>query len=145
MHALDRLILVRPMRRSWVLALAIASIAHYSSISADENPGTDLVRRYHREASELAKRDLALKMIDTGVLKLYATTSIEVAKIFGSDWDPDVDAGESQSYGIVSFAKQPKADESEAIQVPFVGWYMVIYYNTKDHVVIDWKFSNVHK
>ena len=91
-------------RASRFLLLALACIIASLTVAAGN---TDLIARYQRESSELAKRDLALKMIDSGVLKLYATTSKDAAKIFGADWTPDMDVGEYKSYGIVHFAKQP--------------------------------------
>jgi hypothetical protein len=140
------------MRRASRLLLPVATCVLVSlSVAAEHNPNSDLISRYQRENSELAKRDLALKMIDSGVLKLSATTSKDVAKIFGADWTPDIDVGEYKSYGIVHFAKQPTAPSPDPghdeppVAVPFVGWYLVIHYNTKDQVVFAWELSNVHK
>ena len=126
--------------------LALACIVMPPAFAADNDSSNDLINRYQRESSELAKRDLALKMIDAGVLKLSVTATKDVARIFGADWTPDVDVEEYKSYGIVHFAKQPTPPSSPSpAPVPFVGWYLVIHYNTKDNVVISWELSNVHK
>ena len=107
----------------------------------------DLIHRYQRETSEFAKRDLALKMIDTGVLRLHGTTRRDIARIFGSDWHMfSDDPGESRPYGIVHFARQLEAPKTgPPIQVPYIGWYMVVYFSPKTYVVVDWHLSNKHK
>lgn len=103
-----------------------------------------LITSYQHEKSELIKRNLALKMIDSGLLKLGETTAEEVAKIFGTDWSPDLKVAGPQSYGIVSFFRMPDGTPADA-QNPYHGWYMVVYYNTQDRKVFDWDLSNVHK
>jgi hypothetical protein len=137
------------MRRSFLLA-AMACIIMPPTVPA-EDATADLIIRYQRESSELAKRDLTLKMIDVGVLKLFKTTARDLEKIFGADWTPDMKVDQYGSVGFVLFAKQPKApspppgaDEPD-VQVPFVGWYLLVHYNTKDRAVFAWELSNVHK
>ena len=103
-----------------------------------------LVTGYQREKSELAKRDIALKMIDSGLLKLGETTEGEVAKIFGKDWTGDLKVAGAQSYGIIRFTSAPEGTSADA-QTPHYGWYMVVYYNTTDRKVFDWDLSNVSK
>jgi hypothetical protein len=103
-----------------------------------------LVIGYQREKSELAKRDIALKMIDSGLLKLGETTEAEVAKIFGKDWTGDLKVAGDQSYGIIRFSSAPESATADA-QAPRYGWYMVVYYNTTDRKVFDWDLSNVSK
>jgi hypothetical protein len=98
---------------------------------------------YQRETGELAKRDLALKIIDSGILKIGESTAEDVAKIFGKDWAPDLKVEKGESYGIISFAKQPP--ETPAGHVAGDGWYMVVYYSSTSKKVFDWDLSNVHK
>jgi len=134
---------MKPARFHRFILPALASIVISSALAAQQHAASDLIERYQHESSELVKRDLALKMIDAGVLKRSVTTTTDVAQIFGTDWTQDVDVEEYQSYGIVHFAKQPTGPSDG--QVPFVGWYLVIHYNTKDPVVVSWELSNVHK
>ena len=115
----------------------------YTSDVASQDIGERLTHRYHEAKSEVEKRDLALKLIDVGVLRKFKTTQSDVARIFGADWTPDFDVGEYESYGIVHFARQPKGPDN--VQVPYVGWCLVIHYNTKDKVVVSWSLSDDHK
>jgi hypothetical protein len=123
--------------RHFLLA-AVTCIILPGNLAAQKDSGADLIRCYQRETSEIAKRDLALKMIDAGVLKLRVSTIEDVARIFGSDWQVA-----DESYGVVYFAKQPTGSNDE--QVPFVGWYLVIHYDAKSQVIHAWELSNVHK
>jgi len=102
-----------------------------------------LVTSYQHETAELVKRDLALKIIDSGVLKIGESTAEDIARIFGKDWAPDLKVTGGESYGIISFAKQPP--ETPAGHVAGDGWYMVVYYNATSKKVFDWDLSNVHK
>jgi hypothetical protein len=135
----------RSLRRTrFFVLIPLTCIIVPLSLIAQKDSGADLVRRYHRETSELTKRDLALKMIDAGVLKLHTTTRKDIVEIFGSDWQMFADDPEDERpYGIVHFAKQPSGPDTE--QVPFVGWYLAIFFSPKSYVVVDWRLSNVHK
>ena len=137
--------MVWPQIKCCVLACAILSLLPALPAPAQDVPSKlGLATMYQREKSELIKRDLALKMIDSGLLKLYTTTAEDIAKIFGGDWMADVKVEKSQSYGIINFAKEPAGAAPDA-QKPYFGWYMVVYYNTGDRKVFDWDLSNVHK
>jgi hypothetical protein len=135
------------MRAFWRNSSAVllaATMVSSAIFAADPADSQDLIRRYKRETSELAKRDLTLKMIDTAVLKLHEATRKDIERIFGSDWQMFADDPEDvRPYGIVHFAKQPSGPDTE--QVPYVGWYLVVYYSPKSYVVVDWHISNVHK
>ena len=140
------------MRRSlqrtrFFVLISLTCIIVPSSLVAQIDSGADLIRRYHRETSELTKRDLALKMIDTGVLKLHTTTRKDIVEIFGSDWHMFADDPEdSRPYGIVFFAKQIETLEGDSpVQVPYIGWYLAVFFSQKTYVVVDWRLSNVHK
>src|SRR5262252_9286159 len=74
---------VRPVRASLIIALLC-----FAAIAATAGEREDLIIRYQKETSELAKRDLALKMIDSGAIRLFDTTVTEIAKVFGKDWQP---------------------------------------------------------
>ncbi len=116
------------------------------AMAQDEPPKVSklgLVISYQRETAELVKRDLALKIIDSGILTLYESTTEDLAKIFGKDWAPDIKTDKDESYGIISFAKRPP--EAPAGQVATTGWYMVVYYSAATKKVFDWDLSNVHK
>ena len=124
----------------FTMALAGASPAQ------DEAPKISklgLVTSYQRETSELAKRDVALKIIASGLLKIGESTADDIARIFGKDWAPDLKVSGGESYGIISFAKQPP--EMPAGHVAGSGWYMVVYYSSTSKKVFDWDLSNVHK
>ena len=129
-----------PWQNACVACLAATLVS--STLGADPDP-QDLIRRYRHETAELAKRDLALKMIDTGVLKFHVTTRKDIERIFGSDWrmfsdDPE----DARPYGLVQFAKQLDIPEGNTSQVPYVGWYLAIYFSHKNYVVVDWQLSN---
>lgn len=104
-------------------------------------PRLGLITSYQRETSELVKRDLALKIIDSGILKIHESTVDDIAKIFGRDWAPDLKVDSGECYGIVSFKQ---ARDSVPGHVAGSGWYMVIYYRSADRKVFDWDLSNVH-
>jgi hypothetical protein len=117
-------------------------------ISAD-----DLVAQYQKEKNALVKRDLALKMIDTGMLELHKSKADDLAAIFGPDWWPAGRADPDISRGFVFFAKQPFSKpcreqwekEIEPVQHALVGWYLFVHYGTKDHRVLSWWLSNLPK
>jgi len=129
-----------PFRLVILSALLLGSVA--PSSRAQQPPSKlGLVTSYQHEKLELTKRDIALKMIDSGLLKLGETTAEDVAKIFGKDWNPDLGADGQKTYGIIRFSNpEPSADPQ-----PYYGWYMVVYYGVKDRKVFDWDLSNVHK
>jgi hypothetical protein len=132
---------MRALWRNGCVALLAASLAS-PALGADPDP-QDLIRRYQHETSELAKRDLALKMIDTGVLKFHSTTRKDVERIFGSDWSMFADDPEdARPYGLVQFAKQFDIPEGNTSQIPYVGWYLAIFFSPKTYVVVDWQLSN---
>jgi hypothetical protein len=130
---------MQPRQTRHFLLGTLTCIIVSSNLVAQKDSGADLIRCYQRETSEIAKRDLALKMIDTGILKIGISTIEDVARIFGSDWQDT----SHESYGVVNFAKQPTGPDDE--QVPFVGWYLVIHYDAKSQVIHAWELSNVHK
>src|SRR5581483_5407218 len=123
-----RLELATAYRGDRITGLGDMPLSSLREIAGDRE---DLIARYQKETSELAKRDLALNMIDAGVLKLYVSTSKDVARIFGTDWKPDIDVDDYKSYGIVHFAKQPPSPPP-GYAAADVGWYLVIRYNTKN-------------
>jgi hypothetical protein len=133
-----------PISRSLPLLSLLWACAAASALAQEAPTRLGLVTSYAREKLELNKRDIALKMIDSGVLKLGETTAEDVGKIFGKDWTPDLKVAGAQSYGIISFFRQPDGTAADA-QNPYYGWYMVVYYNTTDRKVFDWDLSNVHK
>ena len=125
-----------------IFAMAVAG----ACLAQDEAPKISrlgLVTSYQRETAELVKRDIALKIIDSGILKIGDSTADDIAKIFGRDWAPDLKVAGGESYGIISFAKQPP--ETPAGHVAGGGWYMVVYYSSTSKKVFDWDLSNVHK
>jgi len=129
-----------------VRASLIIALLCFAAIAATAGEREDLIIRYQKETSELAKRDLALKMIDSGAIRLFDTTVTEIAKVFGKDWQPVGALGKGRSRGFVNFAQQPTPPpEKLAIQVPSVGSYLMIDYLTDSGQVEKWCVSNQHK
>lgn len=125
----------------------------YVCIAAQCISAGDLVARYQKEKNPLVKRDLALKMIDTGILELHKSKADDLAAIFGPDWWPAGRESPGISRGFVFFARQPFSKpsaeqwekETEPVQHALVGWYLVVHYGTEDHTLLSWWLSNVPK
>ena len=126
-----------------VLAFVGIAVSGDTFDVAAQDAGDNLTKQYREARGEIEKRDLALKLMDAGVLRKHQTTEFDVARIFGADWTPNVDVGKYESYGIVYFAKQPKGPNY--VQVPRIGWYLVIHYDTKEKIVRSWILSDNHK
>jgi hypothetical protein len=129
-----------------VAPLILALLLPFAGGCSRAGEREDLISRYQKETSELGKRELALKMIDAGVIKRAETKVADIARIFGNDWQVAGVLDKNRSRGFVYFAPQasPPPDDAAIQWVPH-GWYLMIDYLTLSGQVENWCVSNLYK
>jgi hypothetical protein len=104
----------------------------------------ELASAYRAAKGDDAKRDVCIRAIDLGYIKVTAPLE-NVRALCGADFDEKVGTDpHDRQYGIVHFTPMQGVGRPPSAGSPyFVGWYLVVYYY---HDQIDrYNLSNTHK